>query len=156
MKNSLTTPDAAKTRKFFPRSALVLFGLMSLLLAGSQSARGETCGHYLYRNGQPVGHSVTSSAENAAAAAAASVRHTEQFPLLPQTPRLPCNGPGCQKQSAPLMPAPSAPLTSVERDPAAILNALLSAPGCSCTVCAPQSESGEVRLPSQIFRPPAG
>ena len=153
MRYDLTTSTVAAARIFFPRSVLMLSGLLVWMIAGAAAARAETCGHYLFRNGQPVSHASTAAADHAAQAAA--TRHAEQYPLLPRLPRLPCSGPGCQKQSAPMMPAPAAPSASAERDPAAILNALLSTAGNSGSSCAPQSERGEVRLPAKIFRPPA-
>lgn len=153
MSNCLPTFRAFAARRFALRTALMVFGSLTGLFVGGGVVRGETCGHYLFRNGQPVGHSLTTDAE--ATAAAFASRHAERTPLLPRVPRLPCSGPGCQKQSVPMMPAPVFPSATPERDPAAILDALLSPAEIWRGSCVPQSEFGEVRLPTPIFRPPA-
>lgn len=123
-------------------SCIVFLGLLG------PDVHAETCGNYLFKNGQPV--SVSHKFSHADTTAAAT-RHQQQLPALPKAP---CNGPGCRKQSVPLAPPPVAPVSVTASDPAAILDFLLSANTCVDGIVSPQSEKGEHWVAKEVFRPP--
>lgn len=113
----------------------------------SQESRAETCGHYLFRNGVPVG--VTAPKVTLPL----QMTPAEHPPLAPQAP--PCNGPGCRRQSVPLAPPATPGTRLLQSDPAVLLQALLQAPRPASLLPVPRSESGAVDRSSDIFRPPA-
>lgn len=143
-----TTSLSNASRAITPRLAV---GLLCVVFFGflGRDARAETCGHYLFKNGQPVAGSDRSLNADAIAAA---TRHQQHLPALPKAP---CDGPGCRKQTLPLVPPPAAPLSVTASDPAAILDVLLSANTCVDSMASFQSETGAHWVASEVFRPPA-
>ncbi|MFM7056215.1 MAG: hypothetical protein ACKO2P_04755 [Planctomycetota bacterium] len=137
-----------RSRTCCPQFVWVVLCVVVAFVALGNAGRAETCGHYLFRNGQPVaGFHATSHSPHAAV----PVQPQRQLPFPPPVP---CNGPGCRKQSAPMFPVPAAPVTHAGTDPAAILNLLLSAQPSVDSLNSPQSERGELWVAAEIFRPP--
>jgi len=123
--------------------ALLLLGGILLL---TKVAAAETCGHYLYKNGAPVG--VTAPRVNLPLQMTAE----QSAPLAPLAPV--CNGPGCRRQSVPLAP-PAAPGTRLlTSDPAVLLQHLLIALSQSGWFPIPRSERVAAVSNAEIFRPP--
>lgn len=144
------TDSAASFSQIFRlRGVCTWICVVFAVICQSRVVQAETCGHYLFKNGQPVAglHSATFAQPTATA--------TRPEQRLPVAPTVPCSGPNCRKQTTPLLPAPAAPTTSAASDPVAILHLLLSAQCCVDGLIAPQSERGEFWMAAEVFRPPA-
>ncbi len=126
--------------------------LIVWLVAGlNSSVQAESCGHYLFRNGQPVGASQGVTAHR---------MDSEQtmHELLPsmESPWIPapCNGHGCRRNSIPLSSPPVAPVMSAASEFAAIIQKLTVNEVPAGMHPLPVSEDGHFYLSQPVFRPP--
>lgn len=138
---------AAAHRMRRPLAVLVVW-----LVAGlNSSLQAESCGHYLFRNGQPVGtnQGVTSHRMDSEQAINGLLPSVDS-PWIPA----PCNGPGCRRHSIPLTPQPVAPVISAASEFAAILQMLNVSEVPAGAHLLPVSEDGHFYLSQPVFRPP--
>lgn len=142
------TPDLGRCFASVRRFVVCLAVLLGSSVFGLQSVQAETCGHYLYRNGQPVAQHhrqmVTDQEREESLAA----------PEATKNPFAPCNGPHCRSNSNPLLPAQAPASMTQSTDPAVLLDALLSLMSSSDMTSLPASERGAHYQAMSIFRPP--
>lgn len=115
------------------------------------SAFAETCGHYLFRNGHPVG------ADNAMVTGTFDSGSDLGVALIPADSPwspAPCDGPGCRQNSIPLSAPPATPVTSAASEFAALVQLLNVCDGAAQTHALPVSEDGHFFLSQPVFRPP--
>ena len=131
-----------------------VLAFLAPLFAFNGTARADSCGHYLFRNGVPV-HLVSAPDPHNLVMPfqhqPAQIKHA----TVPARPHTPCNGPGCKNRSKPMLPGSSPVTLSVTTDPAILATHLLL---CGCldeATAIPQSEKGDVFRSPTIFRPPA-
>jgi len=146
----LKTQNLQRSLWFFVQAGLVL----AALLAGSRSAKAESCGHYLFRNGVPVMVAPSATAHNPNLPFHQPA-NLLQSPGVPSLPAVPCSGPGCRNRSLPTLPG-SFPVTLAETTDPAILATCLPVCGIADeSTAVPQSERIDLFPSNRIFRPPA-
>ena len=150
-------PYPANSTLGVQRSGLFMRGLLWLGVAvvatmWTETATASTCGHYLYRNGKPVGnHETNMQSVNPTATAGNSAQNS---PI--ELPVRRCSGPNCSENPTPLAPVPPAPVHLIRGfDQMAILESLSRPPVTRDAIEIPESERGARFEPSTIFRPPA-
>lgn len=145
------TPASGRCTASIRRFLVCLAVLLGSSVTGLQSLQAETCGHYLYRNGQPVaqhhGQMMVPDQER---------QESLAVPEATKNPFAPCNGPHCRSNSNPLLPSPAPASMTQSTDPAVLLDALLSLVSTSDMTSLPASERGTHYQAMSIFRPPCG
>lgn len=116
------------------------------------TAVAETCGHYLYRNGQPVDATKGLALSGTPLADSVDGLTGRQNPWQPK----PCNGPGCRQHSIPLSAPPIAPVTTAASEFALLFQIMLQNALTIPERWLPASESGHFYLSQPLFRPPIG
>lgn len=124
-----------------------------VLCIGSAVARAETCGHYLFRNGVPVGMPHAEAARTAPVDSQTMALAGTQDAQKPS--RTPCHGPGCRKRTTPDWPGSVPATLSVETDPAMLTAGLQLCDDAAGGLLLPKSERGSRFYPTLVFRPPA-
>jgi len=133
------------------RACKLVVLIVWVLTSSGASVRAETCGHYLFRNGLPVGSSPIQMSGNPVDSLDTSVPSApSRSPWIPA----PCNGPGCRQNSIPLSAPPATPVASVASEFAAILQLLVLRDGSAGAHLLPVSEDGHLFQSQPVFRPP--
>ncbi len=143
------TPISGRCFASIRRMMVCLAVVLGSSVTGLQSLQAETCGHYLYRNGQPV-------AQHHGQMMVPDQQSEENLavPEATKNPFAPCNGPHCRSNSNPLLPAQAPASMTQSTDPAVLLDALLSLMSSSDMTSLPASERGARYQAMSIFRPP--
>lgn len=123
--------------------ALLMLGGILLV---TKEATAETCGHYLFKNGVPVG--ITAPR----VVLPLQMTAEQSAPLVPLVPV--CNGPGCRRQSVPLAPPAVPGIRLLTSDPAVLLRNVLISLSRSGWFPIPRSERVAAVSNAEIFRPP--
>ena len=128
------------------RFAVCAFALAAFLYNAAPAS--ASCGHYLFRNGISVAQQDTSLNRQ-------SFTDSEKEPAgqVPRsTPIRGCNGPNCSANPLPIPGATSNLIRDLDQQ--AILDLCTNTPLIPDPVQIPESEHGNIFLPSLIFRPP--
>lgn len=140
---SIAASDACRWRL----SRALLWITVAVIGASWMSTASASCGHYLYRNGNPVNDVVVNVQDSTPTVA------EEQTPL--ENPVHRCSGPNCSQTPVPLNPTPAAPVNLISGfDQLAVLQSLCRPAFTRSAVEIPESERGAHFEPSAIFRPP--
>jgi len=134
--------------------ALQVAGVCMMLFFGTSTARAETCGHYLFRNGVPVGMPHAEASRTAAVDWQTLAVAGIQVPQ--KSSQTPCHGPGCRQRKTPDWPGSVPATLSVETDPAMLTAGLRLCDDTAGGLLLPKSERGTRFYPTLVFRPPAG
>ncbi len=136
-----------------PGYALQVVGVCLVLCFCTSAARAETCGHYLFRNGVPVGMPHAEASRTAPVDwQTLAVAGTEVPQKSSQTP---CHGPGCRQRTTPDWPGSVPATLSLETDPAMLTAGLQLFDDAAGGLLLPKSERGSRFYPTLVFRPPA-
>lgn len=128
------------------RLAACAFAIASLLYNAAPAT--ASCGNYLFRNGRPVAQHDTLLIDESftESQATAAVR------VPPGTPIRQCSGPNCSGSPHPIRGATSNLMRGLEQH--AVLELCTQTPSIRDPLRIPESERGNVFVPSLIFRPP--
>lgn len=122
------------------------FAIASLLYNSLPAS--ASCGNYLFRNGRPVAQHDNSLIDERFTES----QETAALRVQPGTPIRQCSGPNCSGRPHPIQGATS----NLNRglDQQAVVESCMQAPSIRDPLRIPESERGNIFVPSLIFRPP--